>query len=310
MTNVVIHCVDLPAVLGFYSGPLGFRIESIFPADSPREALLSGHGLTVTLRSGPAPSRESIAAGIVVTKPGAGGFAAGRAGMQYRDLLPGRFGGRVIASHIRIPEGGPVPDYVHHHDIRFQMIFCVRGRVRVVYEDQGEPFWMLPGDCVLQPPHIRHRVLECSDATEVVEIASPAEHLTSVDHDMALPNATVDAMREFGGQPFVFSEASRADWRPANVPGLEVRDTGIDAATRSAASAVVLRSAAASGNVELAHDGDCRFIYVLNGEARLGNGPADTLSAGDACTVPPGFDCRLEPLSAGFEVLDVRLRGL
>jgi quercetin dioxygenase-like cupin family protein len=40
------------------------------------------------------------------------------------------------------------------------MIYCHRGWVRVVYEDQGEPFVMHPGDCVLQPPGIRHRVLE------------------------------------------------------------------------------------------------------------------------------------------------------
>jgi hypothetical protein len=41
-----------------------------------------------------------------------------RAGMQYRDLIPGRLGGRFIASHIRIPDGGDVPDYVHYHRIR------------------------------------------------------------------------------------------------------------------------------------------------------------------------------------------------
>jgi len=35
---------------------------------------------------------------------------AGRAGMLYRDLIPNRLGGRFIASHIRIPDAGPVPD--------------------------------------------------------------------------------------------------------------------------------------------------------------------------------------------------------
>ena len=60
--------------------------------------------------------------------------------MQYRDLLPQHQGGSFIASHIVIPNGGPVPDWVHHHGVRFQTIFCVRGWVRVVYEDQGPPF--------------------------------------------------------------------------------------------------------------------------------------------------------------------------
>ena len=92
---------------------------------------------------------------------------------------PGRLGGRFIASHITIPAGGPVPDYVHYHDVRYQSIHCVRGWVRVVYEDQGPPFVLEAGDCVLQPPGIRHRVLESSPGLEVVEVGSPAAHPTS-----------------------------------------------------------------------------------------------------------------------------------
>ena len=37
-------------------------------------------------------------------------WGVGRAGMRYRDLIPDRLGGAFIASHIRILEGGPVPD--------------------------------------------------------------------------------------------------------------------------------------------------------------------------------------------------------
>src|SRR4030095_14859961 len=109
-------------------------------------------------------------------------WGVGRAGMQYRDLIPSRLGGRFIASHIRIPEGGPVPDYVHFHRIRFQMIYCKTGWARLVYEDQGEPFLFHAGDCVLQPPEIRHRVLEASDGLEVLEIGCPAPHETFPAH--------------------------------------------------------------------------------------------------------------------------------
>ena len=35
-----------------------------------------------------------------------------------------------------------------------------------------------PGDMVIQPPEIRHRVLESSDGLEVVEIGCPADHIT------------------------------------------------------------------------------------------------------------------------------------
>ena len=41
----------------------------------------------------------------------------------------------------------------------------------MVYEDQGEPFIMREGDCVLQPPQIRHRVLESSGPLEVIEVS-------------------------------------------------------------------------------------------------------------------------------------------
>ena len=52
--------------------------------------------------------------------------------------IPDRLGGSaIIASHIRIPEGGPVGDSVHFHRVGFQLIFCYKGWVEVVYEDQG-----------------------------------------------------------------------------------------------------------------------------------------------------------------------------
>ena len=173
MSDIVLTCENLATALDFYTEELGFRIDTIFPADAPRDVALSGHGIGIRLRADAhAPTIKSTHT-LTITKRGKGDFGAGRAGMQYRDLIPDRFGGRFIASHIRIPNGGPVPDYVHHHDIEFQMIFCVNGWVRVVYEDQGEPMLLEAGDCFLQPPHIRHRVLECSDQMEVVEIACP-----------------------------------------------------------------------------------------------------------------------------------------
>ena len=113
-------------------------------------------------------------------------WVIGRAGMMYRDLVPSRLGGAMIASHIRIPDGGPVPDMVHFHRVGFQLIFCIKGWVDVLYEDQGGPIRLHAGDCFIQPPEIRHRVLEASDGIEVIEIGVPAEHVTEIDHDMTL----------------------------------------------------------------------------------------------------------------------------
>jgi quercetin dioxygenase-like cupin family protein len=172
---------------------IGFRLDMIMPADEPHIAELS-NGDTKLRVEAPKPERTP-------------GWNTGRAGMQYRDLIPERPG--FIASHIRVPDGGPVPDYVHYHAIAFQMIYCYRGWVRLVYEDQGDPFVMHAGECVTQPPQIRHRVLECSPGLEVVEIATPASHATFVDHALALPNGVCD--REWSGQRFVHLREGFAD---------------------------------------------------------------------------------------------------
>ena len=38
-------------------------------------------------------------------------WVIGRAGMQYRDLVPSRLGGAMIASHIRVPEAARCPTW-------------------------------------------------------------------------------------------------------------------------------------------------------------------------------------------------------
>ena len=301
--NVSLACTDIDVALAWFTGEGGLRVDTIFPADAPREASLSGDGLHLVLTAeGRQPCLVSPPA-LVVTKAGDQPFGSGRAGMQYRDLVPGRFGGRFIASHIRIENGGPVPDYVHHHEIEFQMIWCVNGWVRVVYEDRGKPMLLEPGDCFLQPPHIRHRVLECSDMMEVVEIASPAEHETSVDHDMTLPTGRLDPDRDFGGQRFVFHRASDAHWLRSDVPGIDYRNTGIAAATDGVASVIALRSSGSAGDIPLRHSGEIHFVYITGGEATL-NG--DRLATGAAIAVPPGIDCTLESPSDDFECLEVQ----
>lgn len=167
-------------------------------------------------------------------------WEVGRAEMLYRDLVPGQDGGRLIASHIKIPAGGPVPDWVHFHTVSFQIIYCWRGWVRVVYEDQGPPFVLEAGDCVLQPPRIRHRVLECSPGLEVVEVASPAEHATAADPDLALPTAALRPERTFEGQCFLRHRAAGATWLREG--SLEWRDLGIAGATGGLVSARVARA--------------------------------------------------------------------
>ena len=172
------------------------------PADDPAVALLEGDGLAIRLVSGDAewPDGDVAVPTLVpafeLSRLADTGWGAGRAGMLYRDLLPSRQGGRFIASHIRIPDAGSVPDEVHFHNVRFQLIFCVAGWARLVYEDQGDEFILNAGDCVLQPPTIRHRVLESSGGLEVVEVTCPAEHQTWFDaRDVTAHAATRPCLR-------------------------------------------------------------------------------------------------------------------
>jgi quercetin dioxygenase-like cupin family protein len=176
---------------------LGFAVRMISPADDPAVALLEGLRMRIRLLSGDAewPGEFALPALIPafeLSQLAGTGWGVGRAGMLYRDVLPSRQGGRFIASHIRIPEAGAVPDEVHYHNIHFQLIFCVAGWVRLVYQGQRDPFVLNAGDCVLQPPGIRHRVLESSVGLEVVEITCPAVHETWFDPELPLPTPRQD----------------------------------------------------------------------------------------------------------------------
>ncbi len=346
--QVVVPCAELDPTLAFFTKRLGFRVDAISPADGPRVVVLSGHGVELVLSrdvEGPAPTLRlvcpdpaSLGGGeLVLTAPNGtrvelldaarpvlvppvqqsfeltrkgpdDQWGVGRAGMQYRDLLPSRQGGRFIASHIRIPDGGPVPDYVHFHKIRFQMIFCYRGWVKVVYQDQGEPFVMQAGDCVLQPPEIRHRVLEASPGLEVIEIGCPALHDTMADHGLALPTDVIDPERDFGGQRFVRHQAALATWAPWRVAGFECRDLGIARATDGIAGVRVARVAGPAPEAWTA-EGELCLHVVLDGEVtldRVGHAP-QRLTAGDSVALPAGDRYRLADPSPDFELLDITL---
>jgi quercetin dioxygenase-like cupin family protein len=339
----------LTADLVFYTEALGFRLDTIFPADDPAVATLSGHGVRLRLERGStvapgvlrllcrdpgglaAGRRELIApngvrillvdADLPVERPPTAHafvvrrlkdnapWVIGRAGMAYRDLIPGRLGGSIIASHIRIPDAGPVPDMVHYHAVGFQLIFCYSGWVRLVYEDQGPPFVLGAGDCVIQPPRIRHRVLEASEQLQVIEIGVPADHVTTVDHAMTLPTPTVNRDRRFDGQVFCHSLASEAQWAPWRLEGFEARDTGIGAATGGVAAVQVVRPTGASLGPVTSHSSDILFDFVLSGSVTLtGDGQgAHPLSEGDAFVIPPHLKTSLSGASPDLELLEVSL---
>jgi quercetin dioxygenase-like cupin family protein len=265
----VISVADLTVAIDEHEA-IGFRLTTISPADDPRRADMDG----------PEPIRLERSADA---SP-----AVGRAGMVYRDLIPGRLGGAGIASQISIPEGGLVPDYVHHHDIRFQMIFCHAGWVKVVYEDQGDPFVMWPGDCVIQPPGIRHRVLESSDGLEVVEIGAPAEHDTHREHELELPNGAGNPDRAWQGQRFLRHEYADDRWTGSPEAGWELQHFGVEDATGGVAAVRLARTTGAVPPLRT-HDLELFFGFVRSGELDyIRPSGVTTVGPGEAVVVPAG----------------------
>ena len=340
---------DFDGDMRYFIDALGFRLDRIWPADGPAFAALSGHGTAILLErsatSAPVALRlyandpAAFAGGETeLTTPGGHRVAVedanpplvipesshefvvrrlvdneswimGRAGMHYRDLLPDRLGGAIIASHIRIAEAGPVADMVHFHTIRFQLIFCHRGWVRLVYEDQGPPFVLGAGDCVIQPPEIRHRVLEASAGVEVIEIGVPADHLTSVDHEMELPTPHFRPDRDFQGTKFVLHREAKATWEPWRIPGFEARETGIGAATKGVAGVQVARRIPGKAVPATCHDTDILFGFVRAGSVTLGveGHPNHAFTAGDAFVLPPHLAVAIREPSDDLEILEVAL---
>ena len=337
---------DIP----FFTKVLGMRMDMIYPADDPSVAVFSGHGVRVRLEAGaseppgtlriltddpdgfaqgqrvltapngtrveidalnpPMVMPETVHSFVVRRLADQAPWVIGRAGMHYRDLIPDRLGGSIIASHIRIPDGGPVPDMVHYHTVGFQLIYCYRGWVDLVYEDQGEPFRLEAGCCVIQPPEIRHRVLFASDNIEVIEIGVPAEHVTTIDHEMELPNGPPNPARRFQGQEFVHHKVDEAVWGPFRLDGFDVRDTGISAGTQGVAGVQVARRASGPTGWTT-HDADILFTFVMEGRMVLEGEDRDPfpLEAGDAFVIPPGMAVRYAEPSDDLELLEVSLPG-
>lgn len=350
IAHSVLPTMDLTKDLDFFT-ELGFKLDQIFPSDDPAVAIISGYGIAIRLdRSASNPpgvlhlltdqpnkfanGKEEFKApnGTIIkilpktyqldTPPTQHAFEVrkltnndpwviGRAGMLYRDLIPDRLGGSIIASHINIPEGGPVPDMVHYHTIGFQLIFCYKGWVKLVYEDQGPPFVLEAGDCVTQPPEIRHRVLEASDNLEVIEIGVPSDHMTTIDHEMELPNDTVNPDRIFQGQKFCHHVANEADWEDWAIPGFRYRDTGISEATDNVASVHVAKIANPNdANIVITHDADILFTFVMTGECKLSSNDSEhALKGGDAFVIPPDQKYQITNCSSDLELLQASLPG-
>jgi quercetin dioxygenase-like cupin family protein len=96
---------------------------------------------------------------------------------SYRDLgLAEPTTGMVQAHVIRMiaPCDPKVVSKWHYHDVNLQFIYVLKGWIKNEFEVNGV-HTMKQGTCWLQPPKIRHRVLDYSADCELLEIVLPAK---------------------------------------------------------------------------------------------------------------------------------------
>lgn len=351
---------DFQTSLSFFVDELDFYIAMISPAEDPDFAVLVRDNFTIcldrlsnsqpgtlevpindeelvgTIKQGPngtqvryvrARRKHSekvpLEPTLEVSQPTLGDSVAGRAGMNYRSLL-NRSDSGFVASLIRIEGSGSVPDWVHFHDVQFQIIYCLKGSAKLVYEDQGPPFIFSEGDCVLQPPFIRHRVLESYDDLEVIEFSAPSDHSTYADRNMDLPNGVQRLDRDFSGQRFTLSLNSESIWGSyRETDSLEIRETSVSAASGEIGWVNIVRSAngkrsdedfSAINPIREGQNPDFLLWYITQGSGVIEHcGERRSLQAGDAISCPYGYNEQTEFCLSSFdnnlEILEVGLNS-
>lgn len=116
----------------------------------------------------------------VVSRGGEAGWATGlRPYFEYRDLgIRGATADAVLAHTMRAVKPCAGPGGYHSHTLDFQMVYLLRGAIRMYFEDLGEVHLDTPGDAWYQPPGIEHEVMWYSPDYEVLEITMPADFPT------------------------------------------------------------------------------------------------------------------------------------
>jgi quercetin dioxygenase-like cupin family protein len=147
-------------------------------------ALLLSQGNKETGMSG----SDKIKSIFLVNKAKENPFVSGglRNYREYRDfgiadMTEGKVHIHMIKTTAPCPKGG---SGLHYHDLEFQMVYCLKGSSTVYFEGQGEQHFE-EGDCWVQPPCIKHNVLDYSEDYLLMEMTIPAEYETvqCVDED-------------------------------------------------------------------------------------------------------------------------------
>jgi hypothetical protein len=125
----------------------------------------------------PGPRKHTFVANHLHPDAFEGGL---RSYAKYRDLGIAAATNGLARAHVikMIPPCDPaVVSKRHLHDVEFQMIYVLKGWIKGEYEGAGA-VTMREGSCWLQPPKIKHAVLDYSDDCELLEIILPADFET------------------------------------------------------------------------------------------------------------------------------------
>ena len=98
---------------------------------------------------------------------------------RYRDLGMSKATNGLLQAHVirLVPPCDPkVVSKRHYHDVDVQMIYVLKGWIKGEYD--GQEITVRQGGAWLQPPKIKHTVLDYSDDCELLEIVLPADFKT------------------------------------------------------------------------------------------------------------------------------------
>jgi hypothetical protein len=95
---------------------------------------------------------------------------------KYRDLGIAKATGGLAQAHVirLVPPCTDEARKRHTHAVELQLVYVLKGWIRNEFEGHGEQL-MREGTCWLQPPNIKHTVLDYSDDCEMLEIIVPAK---------------------------------------------------------------------------------------------------------------------------------------
>jgi hypothetical protein len=99
---------------------------------------------------------------------------------KYRDLGMNQATGGMVQAHVIrfVPPCRPEEvSKLHFHEVDFQMVYVLKGWIKTELDGQGT-ITMRTGSAWIQPPRIKHKVLDYSDDCEVLEIVLPADFKT------------------------------------------------------------------------------------------------------------------------------------